>query len=282
MLRLVTMLVFAMLLSACATNHYKSMKLTAAASHYTTEGRVYDADKLHKKVGIVFVHGKRGDPGSYHNDTFIADMKARGYQVIAPIMPWSELRGYTGSRTDGLQIINAAVKALPTRRVVVIGHSMGAMAVMQYGAGRLPAKVAGLVVVAAGHDPGNADKLRIATEAGADRACELVKQGKGKQRGNYRDINAGSTYDISATADYYCSYYSAYRYPDSMRVPRSIKVPVFMISGKDDRLTFVYLHKEMFATLPHNVKNKYQVLSGGHLDVLYRHTAAISKWIESL
>lgn len=281
MLRAIVVIALAMLLPGCATISHQTLQLKTP-SGYSTEAWTYPVEKNKKDVGIVFVHGKRGDPSSSHNSEFIARMNALGYDVIAPVMPWAERRGYNGTRTQGLEVINAAVKTIGTSKVVVVGHSMGAMAIMEYGATKMSSKVIGLVAVAPGHDPGNADKLRIATEADAYRACQMVKQGKGKQHSRFTDMNAGATYDINASAEYYCSYFFAYTYPDSLRIPESIKVPVFILSGKEDRLTHIYLHRDMYDALPPNSKNQYRVMSGGHLDVLYTHTDAISRWIESL
>lgn len=280
-LRFIIVIALAMFIPGCATISHQTLQLKTP-SGYSTEAWTYPVNKNKKDVGIVFVHGKRGDPGTSHNSEFIARINALGYEIIAPVMPWAERRGYNGTRIQGLEVINMAVNAITASKVVVIGHSMGGMAVMQYGATKISPKVIGIVAVAPGHDPGNADKLRIATEADAYRACQMVKHGKGSQHSRFADMNAGTTYDINASAEYYCSYFSAYTYPDSLLIPKSIKVPVFILSGKEDRLTYVYLHKEMYDALPRNSKNQYRVMSGGHLDVLYTHVDAISRWIESL
>jgi pimeloyl-ACP methyl ester carboxylesterase len=280
-LRITIATVLALLLPGCATTSHTTVQLNTP-SQYATPGWVYPAEKNKKDLGIVFIHGKRGNPGSYHNHVFISKMRELGYPVIAPVMPWSEQRGYEGTRTQGLEVISAAVNSIEASKVVIVGHSMGGMAVMQYGAAKASPKVIGLVSVAPGHDPGNAEKLRVATEFDADRACTMVAEGKGKEHSVFTDMNAGTTYDIDASAEYYCSYFYVNHYPDSLVIPKSIQTPVFILSGSEDRLTLIYEHKTMYDALPRNGKNTYKVMSGGHLDVLYKHTEAISQWIKSL
>ena len=56
-----------------------------------------------------------------------------GYKVVAPVMPWSEKLGYKGTRDQGLETISESAGLFGEQPVVVIGHSMGAMATLQYG-----------------------------------------------------------------------------------------------------------------------------------------------------
>ena len=273
-------------LSACGTTSQSTKKLSTPSS-YSTDSWVTTLSKDAKKTvakkdtGIVFLHGKRGNPDLSHNSEFISKMADLGYTVIAPLMPWSEKRDYMGSREQGMEVVTAAVNALDTKKVVVVGHSMGGMGVLQYGARGVPSKVVGLISVAPGHDPNNAYKLLELTRDDASRACELLAAGKGKERSNFPEMNAGKPYMIYASAEYYCTHYSVNEYPDSQKISRKIKTPLFILSGKDDRLTDVYSHGRIYTSLPENSKNKHAVLSGGHLDVLYKHTDVLSQWIDA-
>ena len=260
---------------------HTTISLTTPSGH-TTEGWLYTAKGEKKDVGIVFLHGKRGHPGISHNEEFISNMRSLGYTVIAPLMPWSEKLGYKGTREQSLELIDVAVQSLDTSRVVVVGHSMGGMAVFQYGGKGVNSKVIGLVSVAPGHDPNNAGRLRSHTEDDAARACEMTANGKGKESDDFTEMNAGKTYKIYATAEYYCTHYSVDEYPDSQQNAIDIKTPIFILSGSGDRLTHIYSHEVIFESLPENAKNKFQELDGGHLNVLYKNTDAINQWIESL
>lgn len=277
------MMLIGLLLCAQATagQDPKVIKLQTA-SGYATDAWLYLPAATPKNAGIVFLHGKRGSPETSHNESFIAEMVDLGYPVVAPFMPWSETRGYDGTRQQGMEVIVEAIKALPAKQVVIAGHSMGAMATLQFGAGEMPAQVIGLVSIAPGHDPNIAGKLRGDTESSARESCSMVKEGKGKEVQTYQEINGDHRYSIRATAEYYCSYFSTNEYPDTRDVVRKINKPVFLLSGEKDRLSDVYSHRSLSRSLPKNDKHKYERLSGNHISVLFNHTDVISKWIEGL
>ena len=44
-------------------------------SGYSTEAWLYKAKEFPKEVGIVFLHGKRGNPESDHNKKFIKNIR---------------------------------------------------------------------------------------------------------------------------------------------------------------------------------------------------------------
>lgn len=261
---------------------YDTVEITTTSA-YSTEAWKYKSDgSSEQEFGIVFLHGKKGNPSLDHNSKFIKEMSNAGYTVIAPIMPWSQKRGYEGTRSQGLEVIDEAVKLLGKSKVVVVGHSMGGMAALQYGARGVPSTVVGLVSVAAGHDPNNAGKLRGLTEDAAETACAATKAGKGADKSNYPEMNMGKKYSIDATAEYYCTYYSLNEYPDSLQIAGSIKTPTFILSGSGDRLTHVYSHDEIFFSLPENDLNRQETLPGKHKSVLYKNVDAIIGWIERL
>lgn len=251
-------------------------------SAFSTEAWLYKGKQSSRDTGIVFLHGKRGNPGSDHSKKFINSMKKMGYDVIAPFMPWSKKRGYDGTRQHANEVIDDAVRALGKQRVVVIGHSMGGMATIHYGTRSLPAEVIGLISVAPGHDPHQSRKIRNITGEDAEAACALVAEGKGEQRNQYPELNTGERYKINATARYYCSFYNISEFPGMLDIANDIKAPLFIVSGAKDRITQVYSHKQIFDFLPDNEHNNYQELPGNHKSVLFKNSEAIADWIESL
>lgn len=261
---------------------YSTVTIRTQSGH-ETEAWVYQAKSDEtQEIAIVFLHGKRGHPEVKHNSRFIAKMRKAGYLVVAPLMPWSAKNGYAGTREQGMEIIDAAAAATGSDRVVVIGHSMGGVAVLQYGSmGKRPS-VIGLVSVAFGHDPNRSSKLRDRTQAEAEQACRLTDSGQGKKVGRYPEMNTGKHYEISATAEYYCSYYAVDRYPESLKIAAQIDTPLYIVSGDSDRLTKVYGHTDVYAALPPNAKHRHERLPGEHKDVLYENTDAIDSWIKSL
>lgn len=253
------------------------------ASSYETEAWIYKskADET-KDIGIVFLHGKKGNPSVDHNSKFINQAREAGYNVVAPVMPWAKKRGYEGTRNQGQEVIDEAIKLTQKDKVVVVGHSMGAMAVIQYGARGVPKQVIGLVAIAAGHDPHNAPGMVKMSEADASKACSEMNAGRGKEKRSYPEVNNKKRYTINASAEYYCTFYSMNEYPSSLDNAKNINTPLFVLSGEQDRLTKVYDHDVIYSFLPANPKNVHQVLPGKHKNVLFKHVDAVTQWIEKL
>jgi pimeloyl-ACP methyl ester carboxylesterase len=261
---------------------YQTVKIETK-SGFATEAWVYDSSgDAEKPFGVVYLHGKRGNPGTDYSRRFIERMNDAGYKVVAPVMPWSKKLGYKGTRTQGLETINEAADLFNGQRVVVIGHSMGAMAVLQYGENGTADNVAGLIAVAPGHDPNVSGKIRRRTEDAAQEACQKMSAGDGKARGNYPERSGKREYTINATAEFFCTYFSVNEYPDSREIVKRIKKPTFIVAGDGDRLTKVYSMDEMYESLPENNANSYKLLSGSHKSVLYNNVDEISSWIDSL
>ena len=263
-------------------NSYNTVEITTTSTYSTQAWKYKSNGSSEQDIGIVFLHGKKGNPGLEHNSKFINKMRDAGYVVIAPIMPWAQKRGYEGRRTQGLEVINEAVKLLGKSRVVVIGHSMGAIAALQYGAQGVPSAVVGLIAVAAGHDPNNAGKLRSLTEDASKSACTAMKSGKGTNKSDYPEMNMGKKYSINASAEYYCTYYNVNEYPDSMQIAGDIKTPTFILSGSADQLTHIFSHDEIYFSLPDNDLNHQETLPGKHKSVLFKNVDAIIGWIARL
>src|SRR6202044_747253 len=104
-------------------------------------------------VGIVYLHGKAGWPGAL-NGGILSSLQDEGALVATPEMPWSFHRRYAATYAEAMTEIDVAVaglKAKGARRIVVIGHSLGANAAIGYAA-RHP-DLAGIVALAPGHLP---------------------------------------------------------------------------------------------------------------------------------
>ena len=106
--------------------------------------------------GIVYLHGKAGWPGAF-NGGILSSLRDEGALVATPEMPWSFHRRYAATYDEAMTEIDAAVaglKAKGARRIVVIGHSLGANAAIGYAARRANlADLAGVVALSPGHLP---------------------------------------------------------------------------------------------------------------------------------
>ena len=88
------------------------------------------ADEQLQGFGIVYLHGKASWPGAM-NGGILSALHDEGALVATPEMPWSFHRRYAATYAQALAEIDAAVgelKAKGARRIVIIGHSLGANA----------------------------------------------------------------------------------------------------------------------------------------------------------
>src|SRR5688500_13034799 len=79
-------------------------------------------------VGAIVLHGKWGSPDQ-HVDSLAAALENQGYAVASPEMPWSRRRSYDRSVEDADTEIDAHIaklKAGGAKRIVLVGHSLGA------------------------------------------------------------------------------------------------------------------------------------------------------------
>src|SRR5580698_4014403 len=107
-------------------------------------------------LGVVYLHGKAAWPGAL-NGGILSSLQDEGALVATPEMPWSFHRRYAATYDEAMTEIDAAVaglKAKGARRIVVIGHSLGANAAIGYAARRPNlADLAGVVALSPGHLP---------------------------------------------------------------------------------------------------------------------------------
>ncbi len=101
-------------------------------------------------LGAIVLHGKWGTPEGPVKP--MADALAReGVLVASPEMPWSRRRLYDKSVEGADAEIDAQVAALKSRgakRVLIVGHSLGAAYALHYAS---RGDIAGVVAIAPGH-----------------------------------------------------------------------------------------------------------------------------------
>ncbi|MBI5519353.1 MAG: alpha/beta hydrolase [Desulfovibrio sp.] len=234
------------------------------------------------KCGVVLLHGKHGSP-----DRYIAglaqSLREAGYMVATPEMPWSRRRAYNAGFLEGLAEVDAAVKELRAKgapAVVVGGHSLGANAALAYAA-RSPG-LAGVICLAPGHSP-ESGRMRDQAAESVARAKALVAEGKGERVSTFADLNMGKTFDLTATAAAYLSYFD----PDGPAVmPRSAAmlnppVPVLWIAGAADPLSRSGPGYG-FDKAPAHPKSRYAVVQADHLGTPEAAKAMVLEWLGAL
>jgi len=238
--------------------------------------------------GVVYLHGKGAWPGAF-NDGILGALRDEGALVATPEMPWSFHRRYAATYDQAMAEIDAAVaglKAKGARRIVIIGHSLGANAAIGYAARRPSlADLAGVVALSPGHLPETGDMREFVAGAVA-RAKKLVAEGKGDVTQTFPDMAQGIPLIAHATPIVYLSWFD----PDGPAViPKNAAaigasphpVPLLWVVGKldpIDRRGPDYA----FAAAAKNPKSKYLEVFAGHLTAPLVARRQVVAWINSL
>lgn len=257
-----------------------SLKIESEAG-YKTAVQVHEAKGEVRGITVILLHGKGGSPGASQYSGFYSKLKKAGYTVMAPRMPYSR---FDADYKQTIAVINAAVDEAVKRgdRVVVAGHSMGAAISLHYGANHIRKEVIGIMPIALGHSPELSRKLMNITGPDVFKAREMVASGKGEKKKSFADVNQGKRSSIRMTAATYLSYYDPQVYPGLGSVLPKIRVPVFWLSGADDRLTYVYDAENNFRVIPEHPKSKYLEAAGSHKSVVSKQTGPIIDWLNTL
>ena len=206
--------------------------------------------------------------------------------VQLPDMPWSRDRYIDGHWDKAMSEVAMHVKALRSQgasKVVVLGHSMGALAAMSFAA--RGGDVQALVPLAPGHVPKtyyNPERVRVVRES-IDEARALVAAGKGDSRERFYDINQGKQQIVVATAKDYLSYFD----PESdaemgMTAPRILPgIPVLTVVGDDDYM-FTRARAYFVDKLPAHPKSQYLEVKANHLSTPAVASEAVVAWIKAV
>lgn len=250
-------------------------------SGYKTSAEVHKAKGTAKGITVIMLHGKGGNPGASQYSGFYSKLRKAGYTVIAPRMPYSR---FNGSYQQTIEVINAAVDTANKQgdKVVLAGHSLGATISLQYGGNYQRKELVGIMPIALGHAPELSPKLMRITGPSVMKAREMASSGNGSKKKSFKDVNMGKPSSIRMTADTYLSFYDPKIFPGLAGVLPKIKVPVFWLSGADDRLTQVYDAENNFYQIPANPKSKYMEGKGGHKSVVSREMESIITWLGGL
>lgn len=233
-------------------------------------------------VGVVLLHGKLGAPDR-HIGNLASALRAAGYLVVTPEMPWSRRRNYDAGFLEGLSEVDRSVRDLRAKGatlVVVAGHSLGGNAALAYAA-RYPG-LGGVICLAAAHRPEFGRQRETAT-ASVAKAKELVDAGKGGSSARFADMNMGKELTMVVTAEEYLSYYD----PEGPAVmPRSAAMinpplPILWVVGGQDPLS-----KSgpgyVFEQAPAHPLSRYAVVDADHLGTPTAATAVVLEWLKTL
>ena len=257
----------------------------SAAAAYTpvnTPFRMDSTSGIAATSTLIVMHGKTGSPYAAHLQSFYSYMAAQGYDIVAPFMPWSSTT-WGGDLCEAMAYIDqlAETEIALGKDVVVVGHSMGGVAALIYGATEPPAGVQAIVPIAPGHMPHQSMVLQNSVAEDVSRAKSLVASGMGDVYGSFETRNNGTQVAISTTPDIYLSYHALDQFPDMRSALPRIELPVLWFAGSEDNLTTAYKMAELFGNI-NSAGSSYQVLSGSHLGVVANTPVPLGNWLSGL
>ena len=235
--------------------------------------------------GIVYLHGKGGWPAAF-NGGILSSLQDEGALVATPEMPWSFHRRYAATYDEAMKEIEGVVAGLQAkgaRRIVVVGHSLGANAAIGYAA-RHP-DLAGVVALSPGHLPEVGRMHSFVADAVA-RAKALIAEGKGNVRQTFPDMAQGIPLIATATPIVYLSMFD----PDGPAViPKNaatigaapLPLPLLWVVGKLDPIDRRG-PQYAFDAAARNPKSKYIEVFAGHLTAPLAARKQVVDWINSL
>lgn len=238
-----------------------------------------DAKSAESDIGIVLMHGKWAGPPAPPIQILAKALRANGFKVITPVMPWGQKRMYDVDYPTALAEIESAVRVLRkegARRIIIAGHSFGANASIAYASsGR---ELDGVIAIAPGHAP---DLQNF--NASVAKARQMIANGKADETASFDDKNQGRNRTISTTAKIYLSYFD----PDGLGImPKNAAaipkpVPFLWVVGTHD-LMYRQGENYVFNKVPKHPRNTYLVVDADHSGTPEVAASQIIEWIMSL
>lgn len=254
---------------------------TIEAAGFSADVYTHEANNPDQPIGIVFIPGKGGNPEAAYLNSFYRRLNKAGYEVIAPVMPW---RQWNGDRRQATAVINKSIDYYTgkNKKVVLAGHSMGAMLAMHYAAEKPAENLLAVVAIAPGHLIHQSGLFKRASKESIQRARAMQAAGEGDETGEFTDIKQGKEFTRTMTANIYLSYFDRQQVRSIKAVLPDMQVPLLWLAGEDDRLTENLRMAEIFAHARQDGVSRYEILQGSHKGVTRRAPAAMQAWIKLL
>lgn len=222
-------------------------------------------------IALIIMHGKNAQPDMVLNRTtrWAERVAQDGYRVYVPVMPWSAR--WDGTHEDATAAIDALVElaAKDGKKVVVGGHSMGAMFTLVYRSSGLPPAVVGKFASGPGHMLdmiASGSSFWSDINASIDRAKSFEADGKGKEKIQFGGRNTAGSKNITEsyemTPEVYLSWHDPKRLPSASRALREVTVPVLWTVGSNDPLVQNNASEGTFRMIPAHPKSSFALLGG--------------------
>ena len=232
--------------------------------------------------GVVIMHGKGGSPLRFVSD-LAAELARDGYLVANLEMPWSRALNFGVPVAEAETAVGAALAQLRGQGAkwsFVAGHSLGG-AYALYLAGRLDAD--GFILIAPGGDVANASFR--GNLVGLHRAEELVAAGKGGERAQLEDYEAGrGTYAIETIPAHYLAWHALDGPMNMARAARAAnpKAPMLFIVPKRDYPGLLRSSPGIYGMLPSNPLTRLYWPDSDHLNAPGASGQEIVRWMREV
>lgn len=231
----------------------------------------------------ILIHGKWSHPNTPVLRILEKDLKEKNYIVEKPNMPWSRTKLYDQRYEASLQDLEGMIqkyKQEGVKKVVLIGHSLGANAAMAYQAHVGDADA--IVAITPGHIPSMMQERDYIHAYILKKALEKIKQNKGAAIIDFIDNNGGIKKKLTTSADIFLSYFD----PSGLaHMPATVKkfkktIPVLYIEGAHD-----HIHTgpdSVFSKIPQHHLNTYILTRGNHMTTPEISSKQITSWLSFL
>jgi pimeloyl-ACP methyl ester carboxylesterase len=239
------------------------------------------------KLGVIILHGKQSTPTQNQGLSVIAaNLQGAGHKVLVPSMPWARGAWETINLTveDVLVQLDGyanQLRAQGAARIVVIGHSLGADVALAYAAER--GNLAGLVMIAPGHNPAGRYRSSDKARKDVDHARQLVEQGKGNETMSGSDSNQGSNITMTVKAAVYYSWQNpqglAAMNVEAPRLPAT--TPLLVVIGEKDP-GFQRTQGQIYQPAAKNPYSRYVTNGAGHVETPMAAAKVVTDWVNGL
>ncbi|MCS5586773.1 MAG: alpha/beta hydrolase [Gammaproteobacteria bacterium] len=246
------------------------------------------------RVGVVLLHGMGTQPQYSKNSTLASNLRSQGYDVVAPVFPWSGRKGkteYNGSLQDAYNLISEKISDLKSqgnKHIFLAGHSIGA--VVSFGYASEHSNIDGVIGITPGF-PGWSSPSPIndsldfkpkILENMSNRAHKRIDMGKGDEGFEFVTKNHGKKFKIWTTPNNYLSFHHLEGVSRMDIVIPKLNSPVIWISTSEDVFTENGLSEEAYDLAPTNKMNKYVEISTWHNDAPANSGEYVISWINKV
>jgi len=232
---------------------------------------------------IILIHGKWSHPNTPLLRILEKTLKEKNYIIEKPNMPWSRTRQYDQTYEDALQDLSKKIeqyKKNGIKKIILIGHSVGANAAIAYQTYIGDADA--IVAITPGHVPYLMCKRDKRHEYTVKKAEDNIKRNKNKKPIEFIDLNCGNRKKFIVSADIFYSYFN----PTGLgHMPETVKkfkksIPLLYIEGSTD---FIHTGPEhVFLKAPQHALNTYVLTSGNHMTTPEVSSKIIVEWLNFL